>query len=586
MKTETRNCQNCKNDFTIEPEDFNFYEKIKVPPPTFCPECRGMRRLVWRNERSLYHNTCAVSGKKIISMFAPESGLTVYDRDIWWSDKWDPAKYGKEYDFSKPFFQQWLELLQSIPLPSLGNSNIVNSEYINHTENMKNCYLTYGSMEAENVYYSDGVFKAKDSLDLYVNISAEKCYENIFCNNIYQTHFSYNSDDSINSNFLTSCINVRNSLGCVNLRHKTNCIFNKQYSKEEYTTEREKYDFGSYRQLEDFKKQYYSFILSQPHRFASILKSVNVTGDMILNAKNSRFVFDVYGDIEDCKYCVHTMGLKNGYDGYGIGSKSESLYEGVDFGHEGARNYFGVLNHGSVDTYYTYMCYAAKNLFGCIGIRNGEYFILNKKYTKEEYNKLLPKIIQHMKDMPFIDKLGRQYAYGEFFPAELSPFCYNETIAGEYHPLVKDVAIRYGFKWKEKEQRMYSIDLHPEELPDHIKDVEDSITGKVIGCLHQGICNQQCTEAFKILPEELKFYKRMNVALPRLCPNCRHFERLGKRNPIKLWHRQCMCGSAGSPQVTGNHDHQGRCEVEFETSYAPERPEIVYCEKCYQQEVY
>jgi len=25
---------------------------------------------------------------------------------------------------------------------------------------------------------------------------------------------------------------------------------------------------------------------------------------------------------------------------------------------------------------------------------------------------------------------------------------------------------------------------------------------------------------------------------------------------------------------------------EFETAYAPDRPEIVYCEKCYQQEVY
>ncbi len=28
------------------------------------------------------------------------------------------------------------------------------------------------------------------------------------------------------------------------------------------------------------------------------------------------------------------------------------------------------------------------------------------------------------------------------------------------------------------------------------------------------------------------------------------------------------------------------CQNEFETSYAPDRPEIVYCERCYQQEVY
>ena len=30
---EKRNCQNCKKDFTIETEDFSYYEKIKVPVP-------------------------------------------------------------------------------------------------------------------------------------------------------------------------------------------------------------------------------------------------------------------------------------------------------------------------------------------------------------------------------------------------------------------------------------------------------------------------------------------------------------------------------------------------------------------------
>jgi hypothetical protein len=32
---ETKICQNCKKNFIIEPDDFGFYEKIKVPPPTF-----------------------------------------------------------------------------------------------------------------------------------------------------------------------------------------------------------------------------------------------------------------------------------------------------------------------------------------------------------------------------------------------------------------------------------------------------------------------------------------------------------------------------------------------------------------------
>ena len=104
MQQETKQCQNCKKDFIIEPEDFDFYVKIKVPAPTFCPDCRMQRRFAWRNERVLHRNVCAKTGKKIITGFAPDSGLNVYDREIWWSDSWDPMIYGVDYDFQKPFF--------------------------------------------------------------------------------------------------------------------------------------------------------------------------------------------------------------------------------------------------------------------------------------------------------------------------------------------------------------------------------------------------------------------------------------------------------------------------------------------------
>jgi len=202
--------------------------------------------------------------------------------------------------------------------------------------------------------------------------------------------------------------------------------------------------------------------------------------------------------------------------------------------------------------------------------RGNSYCILNKQYTKEEYEALVPKIIQHMNEMPYVDKKGRVYKYGEFFPAELSPFSYNETIAQEYFPLTKEQAIEQGYTWKDPEEKNYQIDIKTQDIPDNIKDVSDDIIGKVIQCSHNGECNHQCTKAFKIVPQELQFYKKMNLPLPRLCPNCRHYERLKQRNPLKLWHRKCM---------------KPECTNEFETSYAPDRPEIVYCEECYNREV-
>ncbi|MFA6535697.1 MAG: hypothetical protein WCS92_05575, partial [Candidatus Babeliales bacterium] len=167
---------------------------------------------------------------------------------------------------------------------------------------------------------------------------------------------------------------------------------------------------------------------------------------------------------------------------------------------------------------------------------------------------------------------------GGFFPAELSPVAYNETIAQEYFPLTKEQSIEQGYQWKENDTKNYKIDIKSEDLPDNVKDTDENIVGKVIECAHKGECNEQCSTAFKIIPSEFDFYKKMNLSLPRLCPNCRHYERLAQRNPLKLWHRQCMCNKNG-------HSHKGECEVEFETSYAPDRPEIIYCEQCYQQEV-
>ena len=73
----------------------------------------------------------------------------------------------------------------------------------------------------------------------------------------------------------------------------------------------------------------------------------------------------------------------------------------------------------------------------------------------------------------------------------------------------------------------------------------------------------------------------MNIPIPRLHPNIRYKNRFALRNPMKLWNRKCMCDKFNHPNHIGS-----ACEVEFETSYAPERLEIVYCEKCYQQEVY
>ena len=103
MNSETKTCQNYKQAFVIEPDDFVFYEKMKVPAPTFCPDCRLQRRFAFRNERSLYRRKCSLTGESVVSLYPENTLFPVYSQQAWWSDNWDAKSYAKDFDFSRPF---------------------------------------------------------------------------------------------------------------------------------------------------------------------------------------------------------------------------------------------------------------------------------------------------------------------------------------------------------------------------------------------------------------------------------------------------------------------------------------------------
>src|SRR3989338_1943097 len=106
LNTETKTCQNCKKEFVIEPEDFKFYEKISVPPPTWCPECRLIRRWAHTNTWSLWWRQCDLCGERTMSIYSPETKIKVYCPKCWWGDSWDGTEYARDYDPSRNFFEQ------------------------------------------------------------------------------------------------------------------------------------------------------------------------------------------------------------------------------------------------------------------------------------------------------------------------------------------------------------------------------------------------------------------------------------------------------------------------------------------------
>lgn len=569
-KNETQNCQNCKKDFIIESEDFKYYEKIKVPAPTFCPECRRQRRFTWRNERSLYKRACDLCHKRIVSTYPANTSFPVFCRECWYGDDWDATTYGKEYDFSRPFFEQLKELFDSVPHLALWQRNVINSEYSNMTGESKNVYLSVSVvLGSENIFYSKSIDASSNIFDSYNLKKCENCYENIDGERNYNCQHLSLSRNCIDSYFLIDCANCSNCFMSSNLRNKKFFIRNQQYSEEEYFEKIKEFDLGSRKERLKLISEFNTLCENAIYKFANNIKTVNSTGNNLLNTKNCHSCFDVY-ESEDSKHCYRAFILKDCMDfDYG---ESEMTYEYVT----GAKNCYNVRFSYSAmenvrDAEYTHSCVSSDNLLACFGIKNKQNVIFNKLYSKEEFNKLREQIIQQMNGVPYVDKKGRVYKYGEFFPTELSPHAYNETVAQDFYPITKMEAKDKGYEWHDPEEKNYTITVPYDKIPDDINEVENGILTETLECEHEMDCNHQCLLVFRIHPDELQFYKKNNIPLPNKCPNCRYYERFAQIPPPKLWHRKCM---------------KEGCNNEFETSYAPERPEKVYCESCYNKEVY
>ncbi len=516
----------------------------------------------------------------MISAYSADKPGKVYCSACWFSDKYNPLDTGRVYDFTTPFFEQFKNLLDETPKLGLSLTNAENSEYNNYSLNIRNCFLLFGSWDCEDSYYSHRIVRCKDTLDSLWLTECEMMYEASYCTKSFNTEFSFDSHQCNDSQFAQNCRGCLNCFGCINLRNKSNHIWNKPYTKDAYDKELTKYDTGSYASLQQIKSRFKQ-VLSEAPRPHAIMQNCNAsTGDLLRNCHNCKECF-LSTEGEDSAYCILIeKHFRSCYDIWIAMENLENCYELIAGGASNSGSKFGVtLYRGCNSQEYCFTNMGAQDCFGCVGLKQNKYCILNKQYTKEEYEALVPKIRAHMGAMPYTDAQGRVFRYGEFFPAQLAPFAYNESVAQQYFPLSKDEVLEQGYLWKEPEEKNYAVTKKSSELPDHIRDVNDTIIQDLILCEHAGSCREQCTSAFRIIKPELAFYRKHNLPLPRLCPNCRHYERLAERNPFTLWRRQCTCELA--------HDsHRGaHCTNEFETPFAPDRPEKIYCEACYQAEV-
>lgn len=580
-----RTCQNCKQQFAVEPEDFTFYEKIGVPPPTFCWKCRFQRRLAFRNERKPFWAVSAKSGKRILSIFPPESGITVYDEHEWRSDDWDALSYGVDYDFLRPFFEQIRELAKKVPRNGPQTEDNVNCDYLINSGWSKNCYLICNSTDAEDSAYGNAVDYSKDCFDNSHITKCERSYGSFWIRNSYQTHFSTRSINDTSVMFCFGTKGLTNCFGCVNLINKSHHIFNQPHSKEEYERRIKEMRLNTWSGLQKAKVKAMAFALTFPQAYLNGVFNNDVTGEYISDSKNVHYGYLVNGG-KDLKYVQYLQlpGSEDSYDLSVFGLQNVRAYENATSG-------FGVSNSKFLegcwaeilDSEYCIACRGISNCFGCVGLHRKQYCIFNKQYSKDEYGALREKIISHMHEMPYRDKKGRIYKYGEFFPIEHAPFGYNVSLASEHFPLTKEQVLAEGYFWQDLSKGEHTITKQASDVPDAIEDVPDSIMKEVIACAN-------CGNAYRIIPAELNFLRVEHLPIPRSCADCRHNERIAQRSKAFLCHRACQCSGKKSANAVytnvGKHFHgTAPCPNEFETTHSPDQPEIVYCHECFWAEI-
>ncbi len=486
-------CLECGGSFSILEQERAHLSKIApvfsgishpLPLPLCCPGCREAHRLAFRNEWKMYRRRCDMSGKSIVSIYREDSPYKVIDQSVWWSDEYDPLSYGREYDFSRTFFEQFHALNLEVPKQAIQNTKSENSIYTNYSWGNKNCYLATGCTECEDCYYSSRISTgSKDICDCYDLSSCELCYECIYGSKLYHCIYSQNCHDSSYLIACTDCRSCKDCVRCSGLRGARFCIENKEYSELEYRACLASMQWN-FEYLADSDRK--------GNKGGIVINCEDCSGDFLLNCSRCRHVFSMK-ESEDCIY------FGNGFDCHdcvdcNFSNNCELMYYSTNL----AENYqvlFSALVWFTTNSYYLTNCFHCSNLFGCSGMKRNSFCILNKQYSQSEYDRLCSKIIGHMRETG---------EWGKFFPPSLSPFPYNASVAFEYYPLEREAALAKGLRWEEE--------IQLPQVVDGIESISCAVSKKL----------------FRYTPRELALYEKLEVPAPRICPEVRLSNRMRK----------------------------------------------------------
>ena len=200
---ETRKCRITGEEFPVTEGEMIFYEKFGIPAPTLCPRELWRNIFAYRNERALFERQCSKTGQKILSCYRDNTIFPVYNHKLWWSDDWSAFDYGRDFDFSKPYFEQYKSLQDVVPRTGTTIFNSENCDFNSHARYSRDCYLSSLMARTEHAYYSYWTVEGKQVFDSAMTIGCENiqdcldatrcvwCFSCQECRDSQECYFSY-----------------------------------------------------------------------------------------------------------------------------------------------------------------------------------------------------------------------------------------------------------------------------------------------------------------------------------------------------------------------------------------------------------
>lgn len=549
---EIKICKNrwCKKEYEVSSDDLAHIKLLGLEKfPDECTSCRHVNRAIFTPGFELHKRNSSLSGKQIFSIYNEDAPFPVYSIEEWYSESWDGKDFGVELDFSKPFFEQYQVLFNRVPKCSNNVLKCDNSDISIHAINSKNVFYSSTVKTSRDVLYSTAITNGDNILDCL------RCFD---CTYLYSCTLC---SECHHSAYLLHCHSVRDSYYCYDLRNCSDCILSsnlrnkKFYYKNEFVGELEfkriKKDLINGFHSRHLKNmvEWFSLIDNSFRKDQSQVNCENTTGHGLINCLNSYECFHS-SNLVNCRYCIHVGATETTDNSMDIttGGIGNNLYSTTSCGSGNLNLKMCAQCRNSSNLTYCNEMINCHDCFGCTGLKNAKFCILNVQYSEKEYRELSQKII---------DGLKASDEWGAFFPALLSPFAYNESMASLYFPLTRDDAIGRGYGWRDfikvAKNNPNQEYLSASSLPDNIFDLKVDITKLGIICDHSD-------RPYRVLTKELKILFSLNMPVPRTHPAHRAAQRMELLGAAELVEGSCQNCNTDLMYQADYYNNQYLCE--------------------------